>query len=143
MIGNLAMYVANRATGGAVDNLARRASWSVVGAAFCVCASVFGIVALFWALTMRFSPIASASIIAVVSLVIGLICLATPSLIEWSEKQRVLREKAGVSPLTATIESANKETAAVVDYFGPLQVVASAFLLGMRTGQQVLGPKKT
>ena len=141
MIGRLAMFVANRATGGAVEGFTRRATWSAAGLAFCVCASIFALFALYWTLEQEFGSIASAGMIAGGALVIGLICLAAPSVLEWSEKQTKARARAEVRPLTTTVEAAKQETAAAVDYFGPLQVVASAFLVGMRTGQQLRRPR--
>jgi uncharacterized membrane protein YfcA len=137
MMGRLAMYVANRATGGAVDGLTRRATWGAAGAAFCICASIFALVAIYWFLSDQFGPIMAASIVAIASLFVGVVCLFAPSVIEWSEKKAVEQASAGKSTLTATVETVNKETAAAVDYFGPLQVIASAFLVGMRTGQQL------
>lgn len=137
MIGRLAMYVANRATGGAVEGFTRRASWGVAGAAFCVCASFFALFVLYWVLEREFGSITAAAIIAGGSLFIGLCCLAAPSILEWSDKQAAARARANVSPLSSTVEAVEHETAAAVDYFGPLQVVASAFLVGMRTAQHL------
>lgn len=139
MIGRLALFVANRATGGAIEGLTRRAVWGVVGLAFCVAASIFGLMTLYWALENEFGSINAAGVIAAGSLAIGLICLAAPAILEWSERKAAANANSGTNALASSVEAVHQESVAAVDYFGPLQVVASAFLVGMRTGQQLRG----
>ena len=139
MPSNIALFFANRAASGAVDSISRWASWGAVGALFCIFASVFGTIALYLTIEPIYGPIASAGLIAAGSLVLGLACLAAPSLLDLFERQAAERKSAEVGPIASTVKAANEETAAAVDYFGPLQVVASAFLVGMRTAQQIRG----
>lgn len=137
MLGNIALYLANRAASGAVGGVARWASWGAAAAVFAALALVFAVSALFWGLQPRLSAVAAASWIAGGCFVIALILIAIPAVQDAIEREaeRVEREKAGA--LASTVTAVNKETEAAVDYFGPIQVVASAFLVGMRTGRQL------
>jgi hypothetical protein len=137
MLTNIALYVANRAAGGSVGSIARWASWGALATIFGVLALVFGAIALYTLLVPLYGAIFAAAAIAGAALALALACLATPALMDMSEQWAAARRARETSPLTATLESANEEAAAATDYFGPLQVVASAFLIGMRTGSQV------
>ena len=142
MLGNFALYLANRAASGAVGGVARWASWGAAAALFTVIALVFAVCAVFWGLTPRFGAVQAASLIAGGSFAIALLMISIPAMLDAMDKRAATleREKAGV--VAATVTAVNKETEAAVDYFGPLQVVASAFLVGMRTAQQ-LQPART
>jgi hypothetical protein len=137
MLGNIAMYFANRAAGGAVGSITRYASWGAVAAVFVLSALIFGVMSLYMAIEPRFGPVNAALLIALGSLIVGLGCLAIPFTIDMMEKREAERRAAETGQLASTLEAAKVETAAAVDYFGPLQVLASAFLIGMRTGAQV------
>lgn len=139
MLSNIALFFANRAASGAVGSISRWASWGAVAALFCTCGVVFGTIALYLSIEPIYGAITSAAMIAAGSLLLGLACLAAPPLLDHLERQAAQRAKAEVGPLASTVKAANEETAAAVDYFGPLQVVASAFLVGMRTAQQFQG----
>ncbi|MEQ1696341.1 MAG: hypothetical protein ABL901_10930 [Hyphomicrobiaceae bacterium] len=142
MLGNIALYFANRAASGAVGTVTRWASWGAGAAIFAALALVFAVCAIFWGLQPRFSAVQAASLVAVGCLVLALVLIAIPAIQDAMEREaeRAEREKAGA--LATTVTAVNKETEAAVDYFGPLQVVASAFLVGMRTGRQ-LRPART
>ena len=139
MLSNVAMFVANRATHGAVDSITRWASWGAVAVLFCICASVFGVIALFLVLLPVYGAVMAACLIAAGSLVLGLVCLSVPPLLDLHERRAAERKRAEAGSVASTVEAVNVETGAAVDYFGPLQVVASAFLVGMKTGQQLRG----
>lgn len=139
MLGNVALFFANRAAGGAVGSITRWASWGAVAALFCTCAFVFAMIALFWIMAPLYGPISAAGLIAGGLLALGLACIAAPSLLDMMDRQAAARAASRTNPVAATVQAAKVETAAAVDYFGPLQVVASAFLVGMRTAQQFRG----
>ena len=139
MLGNVALFFANRAAGGAVGTFTRWASWGAVAALFCTCAFVFALVALFWSIEPLYGAINAAALIAAGLFVLGLFCIATPSLLDLMERRAVERAARQTGPIATTVQAVNAETAAAVDYFGPLQVVASAFLVGMRTAHQFRG----
>lgn len=141
MLGNIAMYIANRAASGAVGSVTRWATWGAVAALFGICASAFAVIALYLALSPVYGAVMAASLIAVGSLTLGLACLAAPPLLDLIERRAAERATTEAGPIATTVNAAREETAAAVDYFGPLQVVASAFLVGMRTGQQLRGTR--
>ena len=136
MLSNFALFFANRAASGAVGSISRWATWSAVGAVFCICAIIFLTFALYLTIAPDYGPIAAASMIAGGSIVIGIACLSAPSVLDYSERRSAERARAKAGPIISTAKAVNEETAAAVDYFGPLQVVASAFIVGMRTAQQ-------
>ena len=136
MLGNVALYIANRAASGAVGSVARWASWGAVAVFFAAIALIFAVCALFWGLQPRLGAVQAASLVAAGCFAVALALIAIPAIQDAMDRraEAVEREKAGA--LAATVTAVNKETEAAVDYFGPLQVVASAFLVGMRTGRQ-------
>ena len=137
MLGKVALYLANRATSGAVGSAARWASWGAVAAFFAIVALIFAICAVFWGLQPRFSASQAAALVAAGCLVLALLMIGIPLAQDEMERQAEAAEKEKAGALATTVTAVNKETEAAVDYFGPLQVVASAFLVGMRTGRQV------
>ncbi len=139
MLGNVALYLANRAASGAVGSVSRWASWGAAAAIFLASSVVFGLVALYWWLETQYGPIASAGIVAAGAALAGFICLSAPAVMDATERAAAARAREKVGPVSATVEAVNKETEAAVDYFGPLQVVASAFLVGLSTGRKLRG----
>ena len=139
MLGNVALFFANRAAGGAVGSIARWASWGAVAALFGTCAVVFALVALFWSIEPLYGAINAAALLAAGLFVLGLACVAAPALLDMMEKRAATRAATQTGPIATTVQAVNAETAAAVDYFGPIQVVASAFLVGMRTAHQFKG----
>ena len=142
MVGNIAMYFANRATQGAVGSLTRWASWGVAAGFFGVVAGVFAAISLYQALVPVYGSVTAAGAIAGGSLLLALVTFAVPAFLDFVERRAAARARAQVGPIATTIETVSTETAAAVDYFGPLQVVASAFLVGMRTGTQLRGLRR-
>ncbi len=127
MIGDMVLYAANRATQGAVGNMARRASWGGVAIFLLLVGVVFALSVLFRILTERYDAIVAGTAIASVSIVLGLVCLAMPRVLDWLES----RAKKPADPVADTVASVKVEVAEAVDYFGPIRVVASAFMLGL------------
>ena len=137
MLGNVALYLANRATGGAVGGVARWAAWGAFAAFFAALALVFGVVAAFCALEPRFGAVVAAAIVAAGCFAAALLLLLIPFIQDVLERRRAEAVKATDGPVATAVSSVKSETQAAVDYFGPLQIVASAFLVGMRTGRQL------
>ncbi len=142
MLGNIALYLANRASAGAVGSIARWARWGAVAGLFLLCAAIFGICAVFWALAPTFGAVPTAAAIAAGSALAGLVCLATPAALDQLERRAKAKAAAATDPVSSGIAAAKEETEAAVDYFGPLQVVTSAFLVGLSTGRGVLGKSR-
>ena len=139
MLGNIALYLANRAAGGAVGSLTRWASWGAVAALLGTSAFVFALIALFWFIAPLYGGINAAALIAAGLFLLALACIATPTILDILEQQAAKRAAAQNGPIVTTVQAVSQETAAAVDYFGPLQVVASAFIVGMRTAHQFRG----
>jgi hypothetical protein len=133
MIGEMVMYAANRATGGAVENLERKASWGGFAVFLLLAGTTFGLFAIFWWLTTFFSAAAAGSLVAAGCVVVGLVCLMMPHFLE----RREARKKKPADPVADTVNTVKAEVSEAVDYFGPLRVVASAFMLGLGIARSV------
>jgi hypothetical protein len=133
MIGDAVLYAASRATSSAIDHVARRAKWIVVGGVFLVCALVGVLVAAFWMTAPLVGAVNAAVIIASGCLVAGGVCMVMPFAIEKFETWRRSR----VPPGTAAVAVVNEEAHEAVDYFGALQVVGAAFLFGLGTARRL------
>jgi hypothetical protein len=140
MFGSIAMYVANRAAGGAVGSVARWAPWGAVASVFSVICLAFASVAAYAVLEPGFGSAIAAGMIAAAALVLAGACILVPTALDAMERRRAARLVAEEGPVAATVEAVNKETGAAVDYFGPLQVVSAAFLVGLRAGRSVRRP---
>jgi uncharacterized membrane protein YedE/YeeE len=139
MLGNIVLYLANRAASGAAGSVSRWASWGAAAALFLASALVFALVALYWWLETQYGPIRAAGIVASGAAMAGVICLSAPAIMDAMERRAMAREREKVGPVGVTVEAVNKETEAAIDYFGPLQVLASAFLVGLSTGRKLRG----
>ena len=137
MLGRIALFIANRAADGAVGTVTRWASWGAVAALFGVSTLGFALIAVFLILAPIYGTVGAAALIAAGSLLAGLMCLAIPRALDAVERREAERVAAQSGVIATTVDAVQEETAAAVDYFGPLQVLASAFLVGMRTGQGV------
>jgi len=133
MLGNALLYAASRATSSAVDNISRYAVWVVAASAFLLCGLVFGLLVAFWILEPEVGALNAAGLIAIGCAVIGLICLAIPGVVSWVQRVR----KPAESPVAATVAVVDEEAREAVDYFGALQVVATAFMLGLGTARRL------
>ncbi len=136
MLGNIALYMANRAASGAVVPLARWAAWGAVAGVFFITAIVAGLMGLYTWLEPQFGAVSSLLIISAAALVAALVAIAIPVSVDAMDRaarQRELEQKGAIASTTEAVEG---EAAAAVDYFGPLQVVSSAFLVGLSTGRR-------
>jgi hypothetical protein len=134
MFNNLILYAANRATQGAVDNVARKAAWGGFAVVMSLAGLVFGLIVAFWLLSERYNVATAGLILAGVCFVVAMVGFAMPSILE--------RRDAAVP--TSPTDNAKQAMAAVkveaseaVDYFGPIRVVASAFMLGLGAARQI------
>jgi hypothetical protein len=139
MIGDVLAYAANRATSGAVESISKRAVWFVAGGLVLLLGCFFAVLAAFWTLEPLYGPIQSAGFIAGACLILALVCFVVPAVSQYFQKRRARIAAKTADPVAETIKAVNVETTEAVDYFGPLQVVASAFTLGMGVARQIKG----
>ena len=133
MIGNAVLYAASRATSNAIENVTRRVMWTAVAVTFLLCALVFGLLLAFWLAEARIGPLYAAGAIAAACAAVGILCLMMPTIIEWFENLR----KRQTSAVATTVAAVDEEAKEAVDYFGALQVVATAFLFGMGAARRL------
>lgn len=133
MIGEIILYAANRATHGAVDSVARKASWGGFAVFLLLVGTVFSLVVAFWLLDARYGSVVAGSIIAAGCFVLGVACMLMPSFLDWLASQ----SKKPDAPVADTVNAVKAEVSEAVDYFGPIRVVASAFMLGLGIAKSV------
>ena len=134
MLGNLFLYAANRATHGAVGNVARQASWGGFAVFLLLAGAIFSLVVAFLVLEARVGAASAGVIIAAGCFVAGLVCLSMPQLLDWLETKPKPRPVEAIAKTGAVI---HEEMAQAVDYFGAVRVVASSFLLGLNAARQL------
>ena len=139
MIGDLVAYAASRATSGAVESVSKRAAWFLAGGLVLLLGCFFAILAAFWTLEPVYGPIQSAGLIAVGCVVTALLCFVVPGITQFFQKQRAKQMAKVADPVTDTIKAVNVEATEAVDYFGPLKVMATAFMVGMGAAKQLRG----
>jgi hypothetical protein len=133
MIGEIMLYAANRATSGAVESVTRKASWGGVAVFLLLAGTTFGLMAIFWWLLSSFSPPVAGALIAAGCFAVGAVCLMMPKYLDWREAQA----KKPAEPVADTVNAVKTEVSEAVDYFGPLRVVGSAFMLGLGIARSV------
>ncbi len=133
MIGDAVLYAASRATSTAMENVARRATWTAGAAAFLLSGLVFALIVAFWVAEQHFGARDAAGIIAIACLAVGIICMFMPSLIDQIERASKKRQ----SPVATTVAVVDDEAKEAVDYFGALQVVGAAFLFGLGAARRL------
>jgi hypothetical protein len=133
MIGEMLLYAANRATHSAVDSVARKASWGGFAVFLLLVGTIFSLVVVFWVLDGHFGAIAAGSIIAAGCFVVGALCMLMPTFLDWL----ATRSKKPDAPVADTVNAVKAEVTGAVDYFGPIRVVASAFMLGLGIARSV------
>lgn len=134
MLGNLFLYAANRATHGAVGNVARQASWGGLAAFLMLAGAIFSLVVAFVVLDARVGAASASVIIAAGCFVAGLVCLSMPQLLDWMETKPKSTTAEAIVDTSAVV---HEEMTQAVDYFGAVRVVASAFLLGLNAARQL------
>ena len=136
MLGKLFSYAASKAAGEAVDGIARRAVWGGLATIFLLFAFAIALMIAYWLLEPRFGEVQSAMVLASGCAVAGLIALLIPGLLDKSKKAVASRNQ-GPTPVAITVASVKEDTEAAVDYFGAVQVVASAFMFGLGAARQL------
>ena len=126
MIGDMVRYAVHRALGGAIETAMRKAFWIGIAIFLIIVGAVFSLIVAFWLLYTHLGVTVAASAIAIGGFVLGLACLMVPRLSE-----RTDTESKEADLVAETIASVRDEASAAVDYFGPIRVLGSAFLLGL------------
>jgi hypothetical protein len=139
MLSNLFLYAANRATQGAVENVSRRASWGGFAIFLMLTGIIFSLIVVFWLLEARMGATSAGVIIAAGCFVVGLLSLSMPHLLDRIDAQA--KKAPAPEPQTPiTAAAVQQEMTDVVDYFGAIRVVASAFLLGLGMARRLKHP---
>ncbi len=137
MLGNLFLYAANRATQGAVDNVSRRASWGGFAIFLMLTGIIFSLIVVFWLLQDQLGATSAGVIIAAGCFVVGLVSLSMPHLLDRIDAQA---KPAPAAPIPVSAAAVQQEMTDVVDYFGAVRVVGSAFLLGLGIARRLKHP---
>lgn len=135
MLTNLVGYLGTRVAKRTVDNIERKVVWGATGAVLCTLALVFLMMAAYLYLSPWLGPVWSAVLLALICAIFGVAAFFAPSILTWLERQAHGEEN-------GTMNAVDEEAHAAVDYFGPLQVGLSAFMLGLSAGRSVRGMRK-
>ncbi len=140
MLKYLFTLAATRVAGDAVDGIARRAMWGAIAALFLLTSFVLSLMVVFWIYEPTYGAVPVALTIAGVCAAVALLAIAMPAFADWRKRRSAARVKAAAaapaSPMAEVSAAVDQETAAAVDYFGALQVVASAFMFGLGAARQ-------
>ncbi len=137
MIGDFVRYAANRATHGVVEDITRKATWGGLAVVMLLVGSVFAILMIFWWLETYFGAIAAGGIIAAVCIAAGIVFMMMPKIIERAEEKQKALEQGALSPSGEVVTAVNQEMSEAVDYFGPIRVVGTAFVLGFGIARRI------
>jgi predicted membrane-bound spermidine synthase len=132
MLGRVGAYVVGRVAGRAADAVERQVVWGGLGGVLLLAALVFGLLFLFIWLQAEFGPQSAALIVAAICAVGGLIFMQIPSFLDSLERS----QEENKDSVEEVVETVDEEAKAAVDYLGPLQVTASAFMLGYAAARQ-------
>lgn len=133
MIGQAVLYAANRATHSAIESMTRRITWTAIAAVFFICALVFALIAAYWYAVPQLGPIYASGLVAGGCALIGIVCVSVPAIVDWFKKLAE-RRRSTMGTAVATVDEEAKEA---VDYFGAMQVVATAFLFGISAARRL------
>lgn len=136
MISEVVAYAASRATNGAVESISRRAAWLAAGSVVLLFGLIFVVLAAFWTIEPVYGPVPTAMLIATACLVVAMTCFVLPSALQFLQRQRAIAKSKETNPVTETFDAVNVEAAEAVDYFGPLKVMATAFMLGFGAAKE-------
>jgi hypothetical protein len=137
MISEVVGYAASRATSGALESISRRAVWFVAGGVVLLFGLVFAVLAAFWLIEPFYGPVQAAILVASACLVAALACFVVPSVVQFVQRKREKDKLASGPAVNETLEAVTAEAAEAVDYFGPLKVMATAFMFGMGAAKQL------
>lgn len=139
MLGRLVAFVAGRFASRAIDAVERRVVWSAIGGLLFAAACVFGLMFAFWVLQSEIGAQKAAGILAAGCLVLAIIGFWMPSILNWAERQAESTEDESTTTAEEAGEAVDEAAHAAVDYLGSLQVVASAFMVGLSAGRSMRG----
>jgi hypothetical protein len=137
MIGEVIAYAANRAAGGAVESVSRRALWFGVGFLGAIFGVIFLIMAAFWTIEPVYGTVQSAALIAAGCITLALVCFVVPGIIEYFQRQRAKQKTEEIGQVAETIQAVKEEAVEAVDYFGAARVMATAFMFGLGAARQL------
>jgi hypothetical protein len=136
MIGNLIAFAVSRVATRTVNSLERKIIWSVIGGLFVAAALTFTLLSAFWGLQAYIGSLRAAGVLALASVLFGVIGFRMPLLLNWLGRQARSAEVAE-SSVSEIAETIDEEAQAAVDVLGPVQVVASAFMVGVSAGRSM------
>ena len=136
MISEVLAYAATRATNGAVENISRHAAWLAAGSVVLLFGLIFVVLAAFWTIEPIYGPVQTAMLISTACLVAAMVCFVLPSALQFLQRQRAIAKSKETNPVAETIDAVNVEAAEAIDYFGPLKVMATAFMLGFGAAKE-------
>lgn len=137
MISEVVAYAASRATSGAVESISRRAAWFAFGGVVLLFGLFFAVMAAFWIVEPIYGPVTSAGLIAGGCLLVGMVSFAVPGAVQLVQRRRAKQQAQETTPVNQSIQAVNVEAAEAVDYFGPVKVMATAFMFGMGAAKQL------
>ena len=136
MLSSLFSYAASRVAGDAVDGIARRAVWGGLAAVLLLTGFVFALLIAFWIFEPEYGAVRVAAVIVAGCVAGAVFALAVPAVVEWRKRRKTATAKSA-DPMVQAVSAVTNETEAAVDYFGAIQVVASAFMLGLGAARQL------
>ncbi len=141
MLKSLFAYAATRVAGEAVDGLARRALWGALAGVLFLTSFALALIIAFWTYEPIYGAVPTAATIAAGCAALALLATTIPAFIEWRRARAEAAAQAppDAGPVAQAASAVKQETEAAVDYFGALQVVASAFVFGLGAARQVRG----
>lgn len=140
MLGKFVAFIASRLASRTIDAVERKIVWSAIGGLLFSAACVFGLMFAFWILQAEIGGQKAAGVLAAACLVLAIIGFWMPSILNWFERQveRTQDENATAENMS---EKVDEEAHAAADYFGALQIVASAFMAGLSAGRSLRGDR--
>jgi hypothetical protein len=115
--------------------VSRRITWTAIGAVFFLAALVLGLIAAYMLAEPLFGQLQSVLLVAGGCVIAGLVAMSVPSVVDKIEERR--RARANASPVSSAVAAVDQEAKQVVDYFGAMQVVATAFLFGLGAARRL------
>lgn len=136
MIGKALTYAASRLASRAVDSVERKIVWGGLSGIFMVAALIFGLTAVFIYLQSHYGTMQSAIALTVGCAALALVVSWMPSILNRVEDYA---DADGDTPAEELADAVEEDAQRAVDLFGPLQVAASAFMLGLNAARSLKG----
>jgi hypothetical protein len=133
MFGEFLRYTASRATEGVSQALLRNVLWLGAAGLLFLAGAIFLTIMLYSSVTQYFDPATASAILAGIFILAGSILLSIKHL---ADKKEVTEERKAITA-GGPMAAAQHDVKEVVDYFGPMRVVASGFMLGLGLGRRL------